>query len=214
MVVMGLLASSGIALAGHDDSHAEDTQFSFGYDDANHILSLNIGPNWDPYVCDFENDGGLDVEYGTADGDGVIPIDTLKDGDGAWDFDARPQNELPKDEIAVTDPTPYTGVDGICGLSGIEVAGPNGQISHGQFMKAAKSLLSGLYEGKGHGCLVRHLAQSDIGKTGWTLPDITFFTFEADCDRGKKTADADSESTSGGRPDSPGKSGEAHGKKP
>jgi hypothetical protein len=87
-------------------------------------------------------------------------------------------------------------------------------------MKAAKSflndlfLLNDLFEVKGHGCLVRHLAQSDIGKTGWTEPDITFSTFEADCLHGKKTADTDAESTRGGRPDSPGKSEQDHGKKP
>ncbi len=212
IVVMGLLATSGIALAGDDDSHAEDTQFSFGYDDENHILSLNLGPNWDPYVCDFEKEGGLDVEYGEADGDGVIPIDTLKDDGKPWEFDARTDNLLDKVAVATPPKAPYAGAEGVCGLSGVVVEGPNGQVNHGQFMKAAKSLLSGDFEGKGHGCLVRHLAQSDIGKTGWTLPDITFFTFEADCERGKKNGNVEAESTGGGRPDSPGKSGDAPGK--
>jgi hypothetical protein len=222
IVVMGLLATSGIAFAGHDDSHAEDTQFSFGYDETetNHILSLNVGPNWEPYVCDFEN-GALTATYGDPDPDtGIMAIDTLKDGDDAWEFKPRTEETgLHKDETLANDTVKYAGTDGKCALWGVEVAGPNGQFNHGQFMKAAKSLLNdlfevSLYEVKGHGCLVRHLAQSDIGKTGWTEPDITFFTFEADCDRGKKNGNVEAESTRGGRPDSPGKSGEDHGKKP
>jgi hypothetical protein len=214
IVVMGLLATSGIALAGHVDSHAEDTQFSFGYDETetSHILSLNIGPNWDPYVCNFEN-GPLTATYGTADTEtGVFPITELVDGDDdPWEFKPRTEGLL-VDETLEKNDVEYTGVLGDCVLWGVEVAGPNGQFNHGQFVKAAKSLFNGLYEVKGHGCLVRHLAQSDIGKTGWTLLDITFSTFEADCDRGKKTADV--ESTRGGRPGSPGKSEQDHGKKP
>jgi hypothetical protein len=228
IVVMGLLATSGIAFAGHEDTHADDTQFSFGYDDENHILSLNVGPNWAPYVCDFENEGGLDVEYGEADGDGVFPIDTLMDDGKPWEFDARPDEEIPDGEIlAVSAWAPYKGAGDFCGLSGVVVEGPNGQVNHGQFMKAAKSLLSGLYEGKVRGCLVRHLAQSDIGRTDDTrvrvsdvadpIPPIEedvaveFATFEADCDRGKKTADVEAESTRGGRPDTRGNSANAPG---
>jgi hypothetical protein len=105
------------------------------------------------------------------------------------------------------------------------VAGPNGQVNHGQFMKAAKSLLVG----KGNGCVIRYLAQSDIGRTDDTRVrvadvgdpiviedgEVTFSeAFQADCERGKKKGNGEAESTRGGRPDSPGKSGEAHDKKP
>jgi hypothetical protein len=231
IVVMGLLATSGIALAGHDDSHAEDTQFSFGYDETNHILSLNIGPNWDPYVCDFENEmQPLNVEYGDPDTDtGIIAITDLLDGATTKTFIARTDGLLEDVEVATPDPAPYSsGDEGVCGLTGVVVAGPNGQINHGQFMKAAKGLLGGLYEGKVRGCLVRHLAQSEIGRTDTTrvrvsevdpivIEDgqVTFSeAFEADCDRGKKKGNGEAESTRGGRPDSPGKSGEAHDKKP
>jgi hypothetical protein len=226
IVVMGLLATSGIALAGHEDTHAEDTQFSFGYDDVNHILSLNIGPNWDPYVCDFENEmQPLNVEYGDPDTDtGIIAITDLLDGATTKRFIARTDGLLEDAEVATPDPAPYSsGDEGVCGLTGVVVAGPNGQINHGQFMKAAKSLFSG----KGNGCVVRYLAQSDIGRTDATRVrvfdvdplfevgksgEVSFSTFEADCERGKKTADADGESTSGGRPESPGKSADAPGK--
>lgn len=39
-VLIGLLGVSSVALAGHEDEHAEDTQFSFGYDLANHLLAI------------------------------------------------------------------------------------------------------------------------------------------------------------------------------
>lgn len=52
----------------------------------------------------------------------------------------------------------YTGD---CDLDGGSVAGPNGQVNHGMFMKLFNSLWDG--EG-GRGCVVRHLAQSDLGK--------------------------------------------------
>ena len=50
--------------------------------------------------------------------------------------------------------------EGECVSGEGEVGGPNGQINHGQFMK----LFNSLYEGKHRGCLVRLLAQSDLGK--------------------------------------------------
>jgi hypothetical protein len=47
-----------------------------------------------------------------------------------------------------------------CGTSGLEVSGPNGQVNHGMFMK----LFNSLWQGQGRGCVIRHLAQSDLGK--------------------------------------------------
>ena len=232
-VVIGLLGVSSVALAGHDDTHPEDTQFSFGYDVDNHFLAINIGPNWDPYVCDFENgelteNGKLTATYGDAV-EGVIPITDLEDSGSPWTFDAREEGLL--DEVAVAEPAlvPYTGADGVCGVNGVIVAGPNGQINHGQFMKAAKSLFNSLYDIKGHGCIVRHLAKSNIGKGNdpshltvseaealgfvfggaGTTGDIDFTTVEADCNRGKKdkgtaAATASSGKTKGKSADAPG----------
>ncbi len=80
------------------------------------------------------------------------------------------------------------------------VTGPNGQVNHGMFMK----LFNSLYDGPGKGCLVRHLAHSDLGRTDETkvktVPDyqapdepititdgqIVFITKDADCIHGKK----------------------------
>ncbi len=227
LVLIGLLGVSSVALAEHDDTHPEDTQFSFGYDLANHLLAINIGPNWDPYVCDFEN-GELTATYGDPD-EGVIPITDLEDGGSPWTFDAREEGLL--DEVAVAEPAlvPYDGADGVCGVNGVVVAGPNGQINHGQFMKAAKSLFNSLYDIKGHGCIVRHLAKSNIGKGNdpshltvseaealgfvfggaGTTGDIDFTTVEADCNRGKKDKGTAAASASNGH--TKGKSADAPG---
>ena len=231
IVLVGLLGTSSVALAGHTDDHAEDTQFSFGYDLANHLLALNSGPNYEPYDCQFQN-GTLRATYG-AETDGVIPIDELDlnaDGTSTKEFFARPLEDLPVGEsVATTSPVFYTGTSGKCGVSGVIVAGPNGQLNHGQFMKAAKSLFNSLYDIKGQGCIVRHLAKSSIGKGNdpshltvseaealafvfdgeGTFGDIEFTTIEADCDRGKKdkgatTATASSGKTKGKSADAPG----------
>ena len=226
-VLISLLGVSSVALAAHDDTHPEDTQFSFGYDVDNHFLAINIGPNWDPYVCDFEN-GELTATYGDAV-EGVIPITDLEDSGSPWTFDAREEGLL--DEVAVAEPAsvPYDGADGVCGVNGVLVAGPNGQINHGQFMKAAKSLFNSLYDIKGHGCIVRHLAKSNIGKGNdpshltvseaealafefggeGTFGDIEFTTIEADCDRGKKDKGATAATASSGK--TKGKSADAPG---
>jgi len=223
LVLVGLLGVSSVALAGHEDEHAEDTQFSFGYDLANHLLALNIGPNWDPYVCDFD-DGELTATYGHAD-EGVIPITDLEDRGSPWTFDAREEGLL--DGVAVAEPAsvPYDGADGVCGVNGVVVAGPNGQINHGQFMKVAKSL----FDIKGHGCTVRHLAKSNVGKGNdpshltvseaeelafvfggaGTTGAIDFTTVEADCNRGKKDNGTAETSASNGR--AKGKSADAPG---
>jgi len=113
----------------------------------------------------------------------------------------------------------------ICLVRGVVVAGPNGQINHGQFMKAAKSL----FDVKGHGCLVRELAKSNIGKGNdpnhltvseaeslafefdgaGTTGDIDFTTVEADCNRGKKDKETATANASNGR--AKGKSADAPG---
>lgn len=86
-----------------------------------------------------------------------------------------------------------------CGLSGVAVPGPNGQVNHGMFMKAINSV----YEGTGRGCINRHIARSDLGKGDQQInvpdvdpdsPEITegdqgtvdFTTVLADCERGKE----------------------------
>lgn len=223
VVLASVLGVSSAAMAGHEESHDEDTVFSFGYDNLNHFLAINLGPNDTLYDCSLEN-GSLTATYAAADPDGVIPVDSLEDADGVKTFDLRTQEELADGLIEASDPVEYSGADGECGVSGVVVAGPNGQINHGQFMKSAK----GLIDIKGQGCVVRYLAKSDIGKTDETKVgtsevdplfeigengDITFSTFSADCSRGNKNDDTEATNRGKkGHTDSPGKSGEAPGK--
>lgn len=113
-----------------------------------------------------------------------------------------------------------------CELTGAEVAGPNGQVNHGMFMRLFKSL----YDGTGRGCVNRYLAQSGFGKgeqkvkVGDVDPDfmsavvgdtadVEFETFLATCEHGKKdsTESGENGSNGHGRPDSPGNSANAPG---
>jgi hypothetical protein len=220
LVLVGILTVSTVALAEHEESHDEDTLFSFGYDEVNHLVAINIGPNDTLYVCDFGG-GPLEATYGEA-AEGVIPVDSLKHLGTVKTFDRRFQHELAADLVEASGPIEYSPT-GECGVSGALVAGPNGQINHGQFMKAAKSLL----DVEGQGCVVRYLAKADVGKTETTklrtsdvdpafevgeTGDLTFSTFEADCSHGKQDKDAEAENQDKGRPDSPGRSGDAPGK--
>ncbi|MEX1037361.1 MAG: hypothetical protein WDZ96_00730 [Acidimicrobiia bacterium] len=66
---------------------------------------------------------------------------------------------LPTAEEAESETEPESDPDPDCELTEGEVAGPEGQVNHGMFMK----LFNSLYEGTGRGCVVRHLAQSDLG---------------------------------------------------
>lgn len=230
LTAFSLVVFSGVAQAQHENDK-EDTLFSFGYDEENHVLAMNSGSNDGLYICEFEN-GALTAQYGEADGAGIIPVDSLEDEAGPKEFDPRLQHGLADGLTEATEPFAYAGADGECRVSGVVVAGPNGQINHGQFMKAFKDLI----DMKGHGCLNRYLAQSDLGKTENTkiaTPDVdptfelkaagelSFKTFEADCVHGKKDKDADG-ATDGkaegkvkdektGKPDNPGKSDAAPG---
>jgi hypothetical protein len=135
---------------------------------------------------------------------------------------------LPSGDGAEPDPD----ADPECELTGGEVAGPSGQVNHGMFMK----LFNSLYDGNSRGCVIRYLAQSDLGKgdqqvkvgddvaveteeTDETAP-IDFTTVEADCEKGGDDGLEDSNGNgngkgkpdSAGKPESPGKSASAPGK--
>jgi hypothetical protein len=247
---VGLLAVSGLAAAQETPEDVpEETTFNFGYDEENHVFLWNTSDTNSGLDCDLEN-GALWAVYNT-DGDGIV-ADDLTEGEGG------PTVVFP-DHLDPSIPgAPYT-VDGECGLQGDEIAGPNGQINHGQFMKYWNSI----YEGRGRGCINRFLAQSDLGKGDQQIRvsdvdpafesvvtgdggEITFETALADCerDRGNGNAnpnasfnrEADGEPGAGGngnanpnasfnrdtetqgevehgngRPESPGRSGDAPG---
>jgi len=205
LILVGLVAGTGTSVAWADTDEEEvvdtedvaDTLFNFGYDLINRILLWNLSALDGLYDCTLEN-GQLTATYGEASDQGVIPVDNLEDEAGVTSFPNRPQEEVAEDLEAADAPIAYSGGDGECGLSGGEVTGPNGQVNHGMFMK----LFNSLYEGKGRGCVVRHLAQSDLGKgdqqvkasegpdiepvTAGDTGTIDFATAEAACEHGEK----------------------------
>ena len=188
MTGIAVIAASGLAAAQETDGEVpEETLFNFGYDAPNHLFVWGIADNNGDHDCTLEN-GALDVVYQT-DGDGFVVSDlTEPDGDTTITFPAEDEADEDLEYSA----------GGDCGVQAVEVAGPNGQINHGQFMK----LWNSLYEGRGRGCINRFLAQSDLGKDDQQIrvddvdPDfepfmdsadasgeVTFNTALADCER-------------------------------
>lgn len=205
IAIMGLLALSGVAAAAEDES--DDTVFNFGYDSAAGAFVWNTSATDDVYDCTLEN-GPLNTTY-TRVPDGVVLVDELADPSGeVVSFPARPPEEVAEDVDPADGPIEYSGADGECGLSGGTVAGPQGQINHGMFMK----LFNSRYDGQGRGCVVRHLARSGLGKgdqqvrVGDIDPDeeteeldegtVEFETALADCKRGNKDEATPEEETS------------------
>jgi hypothetical protein len=235
MLVVGLLAGSGVALAQTDEvievenseeSSENDTLFNFGYDLINRIFVWGLSALDGVYDCTLEN-GPLTATYGEAGDNDVIPVDELEDEAGVVSFPNRPADEVADDLEPADAPIEYSGADGECGISGGDVPGPNGQVNHGMFMR----LFNRIYDGTGRGCVVRHLAQSDLGKGDQQVQagdddviepveagdtgTIDFTSVETDCERGNKDRDeaGDSElaqsGSSNGKPDHAGKPDQA-----
>lgn len=160
LAVLGLMTLSGLAIAAEEETEDQDTVFNFGYDTDNGVFVWDTSPSDGLYDCNLEVKGELEATYSVT-GDGLVFVEGLTDGsDSVVAFDPRPQDQLAEGLTEAGGPVEYTGVDGECGLSGGSVAGPQGQINHGMFLK----LFNGFYEGPGRGCVLRHIAQSDFGK--------------------------------------------------
>jgi hypothetical protein len=199
---VAVLALTGIAAVAQEGPNEPDTGVNIGYDEDNHLFI------WDQW--DFDSAGQLDCTLGEAEEPTRYTTTYLQEGDAISvtdlgyeegdDNEGQPVEFLPIDDPeaeATTYEESLDLVEGGCGLEAVEVAGPNGQINHGQFMKLWKSL----YEGTGRGCINRYLAQSDLGKGDQQLkvedvdelfapnldPGVAeFFSFEATCERGQK----------------------------
>ena len=189
MTLVGLLAISGLAYAAPTEGDPpEDTSFSYAYDADGHILLWSIS--------------SLDGDVSSLEGDGVCNLD----------------GEALSVTYAAVDGLITVENDGDCALSGAEVAGPQGQINHGMFMK----LFNSLVEGHGRGCLNRSLAQSVLGKDTQmiSVSDVSsefvsvvegdgavveFTTSLADCEHGSQANGAEAASEHGGKPESPGR---------
>lgn len=203
LALLGLLATSGLAMAASED----DTVFNFGYLEGEQFFAYNAS--------------SIDYQAETP-----LTLDELRD---LCSLDGETISYLYEDGT-VSLAEGQDALDEACGdLMGGYVSGPNGQINHGMFMK----LFNSLYDGKGRGCLVRHLAQSDLGKGDQQVKvsdvdpefqptgegDLTFTGVDTDCVHGKKaTAGEDDGPGNSGKAkdkwgeDGPGKSGGTHGK--
>jgi hypothetical protein len=218
LVTLGLVGVSAVASAQTDeDPPAEpDTLFNFGYDVLNRALLWGTSRLDGPYDCSLEN-GPLTVTYGVTSEQGVILIDLVEDGSGVVMFPNRPADEVGVGQEPAPSPAAYSGSDGVCGLTGGDPTGPAGQINHGMFMRLFNSLYTG--EGQGRGCLVRHLAQSDLGKGDQQVQagdvvvtdplasgdtgSVEFTTVETDCEHGRGAAQSVAD-TGSGRPEGAG----------
>ncbi len=227
VIVAGVLAGAVIAAAAPGDpgeEPAEDTLFNFGYDQDNHTLLVGVSATDSAFDCTLQK-GTLTAKYGTT-ANSHIPVDMLLDEDKAVLFANRPEEEVGSDFDFAIKPVAYTGTDGECGVSAGVVGGPNGQINHGQFMKAFHELV----DKQGMGCLNRIMAQSVLGKGDQQLhtadvdaafaPDssgqVDFTTVAADCAKKDKNGNHEAslngqeekdKGDKSGRPDSPGNSG-------
>lgn len=222
VAVLGLLAISGLASAATDEDDG-DTTFNFGYDEQYRILVWGTSDSDGLYDCAL--DGEYDVTYGDVEDD-IIEIPVLEEDGVVVSFPANMQDDLAEGLTAAEGPIDYSGSDGDCGVVGTSVEGPNGQVNHGMFMK----YFNHVYEGTGRGCLVRHLAQSDLGKKAndqqINVPDVDpdapdvedqeepstvdFSTVLADCEHGNDDVNGNGNGNGNGkgRPDNPG----AHGR--
>jgi len=221
IAILGMFATSGLALAATEED-TEDTTFNFGYDETYRVLVWGTSDADGLYDCALE--GEIDVTYG-AEEDGIIEIPLLAGEGTIVSFPPRMQDDLAEGLEEVEDDFVYSGSDTECGVVGTAVEGPNGQVNHGMFMKA----FNNVYQGPGRGCIVRFLAQSDLGKGDQQIrvPDVDpdaeqvaegdigtvdFASVLADCDRGNRP-DAEGEELdaggNGNRPDNPGAQGKA-----
>ena len=123
-----------------DSEDVSDTLFNLGYDPFSRVLLWNLSALDGIYDCTLEN-GPLTATYGETSETGVVLVDILEGEAGVVRFPNRPA-ELVADDLEPADsPVSYTGTEGVCGLSGGEVSGPNGQVNHGMFMKLVQQPL-------------------------------------------------------------------------
>jgi hypothetical protein len=224
VAAVALLAGSGLAWADDADIETDaatsgDTFFTYGYDVVNHLLVTGIHPvdAVDPVDCTVAT-GEYDVGYGTDD-DGTISVETVEQDGVAVVF--------PSDTDGEVTGVAYDDDGNPCTLEAIVVAGPNGQVNHGQVVSAFSRAL----DIAGKGCVMRWIAQSGFGKgdaqvqTGDVDPmfapmdtgTIDLVTVMAACDKGSKGDGTDDEAgedvtgadTKPDKPDKPNKSDKA-----
>ena len=164
LAALGLTALSGIALAAGGD----DTVFNYGYDEGSQFFMWNVTSlEYDP---DYE---ALDETLGDEDPEATDDLEALLEACGlaapegaeaieyGYTFDGETVELFALTDGFFNPETDEPFEVGECGeVTGGYVTGPQGQVNHGMFLK----LFNSMYDGPKRGCLVRHIAQSDLGK--------------------------------------------------
>jgi hypothetical protein len=154
-LAVGALAVAGVGVAAANEGPG-DTLLNYGYDEENRVFAFNVSGLDFPFDCTLEGEE-LTLTYGEPGDDGIVPVDDLTRDDETVEFPNRPASEVGPEYDPADAPAEYTGSDGVCGLLAYHFAN---QVNHGQFMKALNSML----DMRGRGCVVRVIAQSDLGK--------------------------------------------------
>ncbi len=163
--ILGLIAFSGVAAADeHESEDSGDTTFNYGYDEANGVFIWGSSASDGDFDCTLEN-GSLRALY--DDESGSLLVEDLIHLNEAGEAGDTVEFEPTEGDLSLEyDPE---GED--CQLTAGEVAGPQGQVNHGMFLK----LFNSMFDGQARGCMVRHIAQSDdLGKGNQQVkvPDV------------------------------------------
>ena len=196
-VSLGLVSTAALA------SPSADTLLVAGYDhDQMAVLYgvSSIDQDGDEATLDCTLNGDyayvLDSE---ADDDAsevaVSNLTTVDPEDGVVEFTYEDDEDQSGDKVL------YADADE-CSLTSVKIE-PNGsgEINHGKVVSTFAHLLPG-----GHGCLMRHIAQSDFGKGDYDELDaqsfeLTLQAFETACVKNKDKKEKDDDSSSVGDDD-------------
>lgn len=202
--IVGLISISGMALAetADDDEPTNDTVFNFDYIEEDRFLMWNVSSI--DYEVSTSAEGGDDLSY--VELVELCSLDTVEGEEVEFEYEVDSEGNitlyLEGEEYAL---------DEACNeLVGGEVTGPEGQVNHGTII----ALFNAMYDGDNRGCLVRHLAQSDLGKGDQQItveeadPDfestnegtVSFTSVETDCQHGQDE-DVEDADDRGGPPD-------------
>lgn len=193
--IVGLISISGIALAetAEDDDTSSDTVFNFDYIEEEQFLMWNVSSI--DYEVSTSTEGGDDLSYEELVE--LCSLDTVEGEEVEFEYEVDGEGNI----TLYLDGEIYP-LDEACNeLVGGQVTGPEGQVNHGTII----ALFNAMYDGENRGCLVRHLAQSDLGKGDQQItteeadPDfeptnegtVSFTTVETDCQHGPDDDDDD-----------------------
>jgi hypothetical protein len=156
LTVLALLTLGGGAMAQETEEEDHDTVFNFGYDSENQVFVWGTSSTDGTLNCNQTTEGEFTGEYDAryvVDTEGLVHVEGLTDQETG-----EPVSFNTNEEGGTAEP--YSS-DGECALAGDTVARPQGQVNHGMFLR----LFNSLYDGEGgRGCIIRYIAQSDLGK--------------------------------------------------